>query len=192
MRSFRKRLVQVSALALLWAGIAADADAQPGQDPPEARLDALLAQLAEPGRQDWERIQSEIQRIWSQSGSDSMDLLLERGNAALQAQDFDTALEYFSALTDHAPEFSEGWNARATTFFFMEEYSLSISDVSRVLALNPRHFGALQGLGVIFERMGRDDLALRAFRRAHALNPNQPEVTEAIDRLERTQGAVDL
>lgn len=159
---------------------------------PEAEVERLYAQLAEPGREDWERVEAEIERIWSRSGSDSMDLLLERGREALNAQDYDTALHYFSALTDHAPGFAEGWNGRATTFYLMEEFALSISDIEHVLALNPRHFGALQGLGIMFEQLGENELSLNAFRAANALHPNQPDVKGAIERLERSRGAVDL
>ena len=73
-----------------------------------ARLDELFAELAEPGRDDWERIEGEIIRIWSQSGSPAMDLLLRRGNEALEAEDYAAALEHFCALTDHAPGLRRG------------------------------------------------------------------------------------
>jgi tetratricopeptide (TPR) repeat protein len=167
----------------------------PAPDPTRtaaARLDALFAELAEPGREDWERIEGEINQIWSRSGSPAMDLLLQRGNEALEAEDYTTALEHFTALTDHAPTFAEGWNARATTFYVMGEYSLSIADVERVLALEPRHFGAIAGLGFIFESMGEPDLALRAMHEVQKLNPNRPNINEAVTRLQRMTGEVDL
>ena len=156
------------------------------------KLDTLFAELAQPGRTDWQRIEGEIVRIWSHSGSDAMDVLLERGNAALAAEDYDLALELFSALTDHAPDFAEGWNARATTFYLLDEYALSIADVERVLALEPRHFGALAGLAFMFEQMGETELALRALRAVQALNPNRDNINETILRLERTTGAADI
>jgi tetratricopeptide (TPR) repeat protein len=167
----------------------------PAPDPTRtaaARLDALFAELAEPGREDWERIEGEINQIWSRSGSPAMDLLQQRGNEALEAEDYTTALEHFTALTDHAPTFAEGWNARATTFYAMGEYSLSIADVERVLALEPRHFGAIAGLGFIFESMGEPDLALRAMHEVQKLNPNRPNINEAVTRLQRMTGEVDL
>lgn len=157
-----------------------------------ARLDALFVELAEPGREDWERVEGDIARIWARSGSPSMDLLLRRGNEALAAEDLPAAVEHFSALTDHAPDFAEGWNARATAFFLMQEYSLAIADVERVLALNPRHFGALTGLASMFEAMGEPDLALDALRAVHTLTPNRPSISEAITRLERMNGEADL
>jgi tetratricopeptide (TPR) repeat protein len=179
----------VALVAVLWgAGVGAQA---PAPSDPE-KLDALFAELKEPGREDWERIEGEITRIWSRSGSDSMDLLLRRGNEALEAEDYEAALEHFTALTDHAPDFAEGWNGRATTFFLMGEYTLAIADIQRVLALNPRHFGALAGLAVMLEAMGEDDLALKALRAVQELNPNRPNINDAATRLERLTGEVEL
>lgn len=202
MTIFRKRFLPgaaaracAAAASLVAITLAASgAVAQPGdaESQPDSEIERLLDQLSQPGLEDWERVESEIEHIWSRSGSDSMDLLLSRGREALSAQDYDTALQYFSALTDHAPDFAEGWNARATTFYLMEEYTLSIADIERVLALNPRHFGALQGLGIMFEQMGEPELSLRAFEAAYEINPNQPDVGDAIERLEREKGAAEL
>jgi tetratricopeptide (TPR) repeat protein len=158
----------------------------------EAKLDELFAELKQPGREDWERIETEITRIWSQSGSPAMDLLFARGNQALESEDFPAAVEHFSALIDHAPDFAEGWNGRATAFYLMGEYGLSINDVEHVLALNPRHFGALAGLAYMLESMGEPELALEALHAAQALNPNQPEIGESITRLERMTGDAEL
>ena len=188
MFGFQKRHMVVPlafVLALAFAGPAA-------ADETQERLDALFEELSEEGRTDWMRIEREIQRIWSNSGSDAMDLLLERGKEAMEAGDYDAALDHLGALTDHAPEFAEGWNARATTYYLMEEYALSIADVERVLALNPRHFGALSGLAIMLERMGETTYALRAMRAVRALNPNRPDVNDALERLERETGAADL
>jgi tetratricopeptide (TPR) repeat protein len=190
MRRFRKRQLAALLAALLWLG------AEPGsaQAAPEdaARLDALFADLAEPGREDWQRIEGEINRLWSRSGSDAMDLLLRRGRQAIEAGDYAAAVEHLTALTDHAPDFAEGWNARATAFFLMDEYALSIADIERVLALNPRHFGAMMGLATMLEQMGETGYALQALRAVQALNPNRPEVNEAVDRLTRMTGEAEL
>lgn len=201
---FRKRQTVAALLAGLWLGPLA-AMAQTPSDvaapvPPEARapldraakLDGLFAELKQPGREDWERIEGEINQIWSRSGSPAMDLLLRRGTEALEAEDYLAALEHFTALTDHAPDFAEGWNARATTFYLMGEYSLSISDVEHVLALEPRHFGALAGLGFMFEQMNDPEMALKALRAVQELNPNRPNVNEAVTRLQRMTGEVEL
>lgn len=199
MIGLRKHLLAVSfasalaaAALLLLPGVAvAQAEGQAGAEEPPSEAD-LLARLAEPDREDWQQVETQIQRLWSRSGSEAMDLLLRRGNEALEAEDYIAALEHFTALTDHAPDFAEGWNARATTFYLLDEFALSISDIQRVLVLNPNHFGALTGLATMFEQMGEDDLALRALYAVKELNPNRPGIDESIGRLERGTGATDL
>lgn len=194
MAGFKKNQLGIILAAALWLGaaspLAAQADASAGAG--AEKLDGLFAQLAEPGREDWRRVESEILRIWAQSGSESMDLLLKRGQDAMEAEDYPTAIEHLSALTELAPGFAEGWNARATAFFLMDEYALSVADIERTLALEPRHFGALSGLGQILEALGEDALALEALRAAYAISPNRPGLDEAVQQLERLTGAADL
>ena len=113
----------------------------------DTSVDEMLAELADPGTEDWEALEERIIDAWSRSGSTAMDLLLMRGQEALDAEDYTAAIEHFTALTDHAPEFAEGWNMRATAFFLIDEYGLSIEDIGRTLTLNPDHFSALNGLG---------------------------------------------
>ena len=185
MRTLQKRglgFAVAAAVALGGAGAWAEDDA----------LDALLAELAEPEQEDWRRIETEIVRHWSRSGSDAMDLLLGRGSAAMEAGDLAAAGEHLSALVDHAPGFAEGWNARATAFYMMGEYALAMADIEKVLALNPRHFGALSGLAIMLETMGDDRLALKAQRAAQAIHPHRPEVNRALERLERKIGGAEL
>ena len=196
----KRQLAVLLALGAAFAPLPApaqDAPAPPAAEPEApasdaASLDALFVELAEPGRDDWERVENEIIGIWSKSGSPSMDLLLRRGNEALEAEDYMAALEHFSALTDHAPDFAEGWNGRATTFYLMGEYALSIADVERVLALEPRHFGALSGLAFMFEAMEEPELALEALHMVQKLNPNRPNINDAVQRLEQMNGEADL
>lgn len=190
MAAFQKRQLAIVLTFGLWLASGAPT---PAQAPEQAeRLDELFSELAEPGRDDWERIEGEISQIWSHSGSPAMDLLLARGNAALEAEDYPTALEHFSALIDHAPDFAEGWNGRATTYYMMGEYGLSIADVEHVLVLNPRHFGALAGLAFMLESMDEPELALKALHAVQALNPNRPTINDAVTRLERMTGDTEL
>ncbi len=175
------------------AGRAGFARAGARRPPEDARkLNQLFAELAQPDRKDWEQVEGEINRIWSRSGSPAMDLLLQRGNKALQEQDYPTALEHFGALIDHAPDFAEGWNQRATTYYLMGEYSLSIADVEHVLVLNPRHFGALTGLAFMLEQLGEPEPALEVLRKVQELNPNRPNINEAVTRLEKMTGDAEL
>lgn len=151
----------------------------------EANIDELYTQLLDPELKDWDAVERQIWAEWAKSGSASMDLLLSRGRAALQDGDLETAIDHFTALTDHAPDFAEGWNARATAFFNAEEFGLSIVDIQRTLALNPRHFGAMQGLGRIMEELGNEAEALAAYEAAAAIHPHREGLKEAIARLEK-------
>lgn len=157
-----------------------------------ASLDELFAELAEPENPQWSRVESDILREWSKSGSPVMDLMLKRGEEAMQAGDFEAAIEHLTGLTDHAPDFPEGWNARATAYFMAGYFGPSVADIRRVLALEPRHFGALSGLAMILEETGDDEAALRAYRAARDIHPNRPGLGEAITRLERALQGTDL
>ncbi len=157
--------------------------AQGTQDAPKAALDALFATLAEENAPNPGQIQRRIAEIWSVSGSDSMDFLLSRGRAALEAEEYDKAVAHLSALITLAPDFAEAWNARATAHFLQDEFWLSVADIQQALMLEPRHFGALTGLGVILERIGEDAGALRVQREALRLNPHLDGAREAVERL---------
>ncbi|RVT84585.1 hypothetical protein DXV76_10135 [Rhodobacteraceae bacterium CCMM004] len=130
-----------------------------------------------------EQIAEKIREEWARSGSPAMDYLLERGYKALE--DFDPALavEHFTAVIDHAPEFAEGWHGRATAYFRQARYGESLDDIRMALALNPRHFGALTGLAVMLEELGYDQPALRAWRAVAEIYPAQEGAAEAIARL---------
>lgn len=164
-----------ASLVFLTAATAAD----------DAELEALFEGLQSAEGQAAEQIEARIYQIWSDSGSPSMDLLLTRGREALEEGDTKLAIEHFTALIDHAPEFAEGYNARATAFFQNGQYGLSLEDIRRTLALNPRHFGALSGLALILEEVGRPGDALAAWREVEKINPTQTGLEESLKRLER-------
>lgn len=169
-----------------FAVLLAFATAAAAQDVEGSEVDRLLSELSKAEQPGWRQIEDSIIHEWSKSGSPAMDLLLRRGSEALEAGDLDAAVEHLSALTDHAPDFAEGWNMRATVFFHMGELGLSLEDIRRTLLLNPQHFGALTGLAVIFEEMGYEEEALEAYRAVEAIHPHRPELHEAIERLEKT------
>lgn len=162
------------------------------QEDDTSRLSDLLAQLADPATEDWETVEDRIIDLWSRSGSRTADLLLQRGRDALEDEDYPAAIEHFTALTDHAPDFAEGWNMRATAFFLIGELGLSVEDIGRALAYNPDHFGALNGLGVVLEQLGRDKDALVAYRAAAALNPHRERLQDAIERLSKAVDGVNI
>lgn len=148
----------------------------------DGRVAELLDELQRPDLPNWKQVEQEIWAEWSRSGSPAMDLLLERGR---EAGDVETAIAHFSALIDHAPDFAEGYNARALAYFNAKLYGPALADLARVLELNPNHFGALKGLGTILEELGQYDAALRAFRAARAIHPHEPDLEEAVERLDR-------
>lgn len=155
-------------------------------------LDSLFAQLKEADAQEAARLEREIWNEWSKSGSPAMDLLLQRGRDAMAAGDMRTAIEHFTALTDHAPDFAEGWNARATAYFQAGEFGPSVNDIAKTLTLNPRHFGALSGLGMIFEQLDQPAKAVEAYKAALAIHPHLQGVIEAVERLEAETAGTDL
>lgn len=178
-RSMRMmQLLHNIAVAALVCGIPALAQAQ---EP--SRAEALLDRLAQPDLRNWQVVEEEIYMLWSRSGSATADYLLQRGRAALEAGEMDAAYQHLTALTDHAPDFAEGWNARATLFFQTNRYGPSIADIQRVLALEPRHFGALTGLGLMLEEIGDLEGALEAFAAAQAIHPHRDDINGAVNRV---------
>lgn len=157
-----------------------------------AELDSLFDQLKEADAEAAGRIEREIWNEWSKSGSPAMDLLLQRGKEAMAAGDTAAAIEHLTALTDHAPDFAEGWNARATAYFQAGELGPSVNDIAKTLTLNPRHFGALSGLGMIFEQLEQPEKALEAYKAALAIHPHLQGVIEAVERLEKDTAGTDL
>lgn len=174
------KFVVAAFLALAGSGVAAWAG--PTQDAVE--LDKLFAELKAAEGGESARVESEIWRLWSHSGSPAMDLLLERGRKALQQGDYEAALDHLTALTDHAPDFAEGWNQRAIAWYHMGRYGQSVADIQRVLALNPRHFAAMGGFGAILEALDKPEQALEVYRAALAIHPHLKGVDEAVKRLE--------
>jgi tetratricopeptide (TPR) repeat protein len=155
------------------------------------RLDELFVELRQPDLPTWQQVEDQIWAEWSRSGSPAMDLLLDRGRKALEGGDYSTAIEHFTALTDHAPEFAEGYNGRATAYFQADMYGPALRDIETTLALNPRHFGAMAGLALILEELEFDREALSAYRAVAAIHPHRPNVKEAIERLEAGLGDAD-
>lgn len=158
----------------------------------DALLDRLSTLTAEEEAGEATRLSREILERWSQSGSATADLLLSRGMDAIEEGDFPKAVTHLTALTDHAPDFAEGWNQRATAFFLMEDFGESISDIEQVLILEPRHFGALAGLGIILQQLGEEEAALDALKAAQAVHPAEENVNRAIERLEQMTGGRPL
>jgi Flp pilus assembly protein TadD len=155
----------------------------------KARAD-LLARLygqlkVAPDGQSAVLIAKTIERVWRRSGSDTADLLLERAIFAIQTQDFDLALKLLSALTTMAPNYAEGWNQLATVHFMREDYGNAVHELRRVLALEPHHFKAIEGLAVILRETGHKKAALKAVRHVLSIYPHLKSAKQAEEELAR-------
>ncbi|WP_235905808.1 tetratricopeptide repeat protein [Pseudooceanicola pacificus] len=155
----------------------------PAQDVAESEP-SLLEQLRTADPVDAKRLDRQIRMEWSRSGSPTMDLLLKRGRDAMEAGNIDIAIGHLSALTDHAPDFAEGWHSRAQAFFRAEEYGLALHDLEQTLALNPEHFAAMYGLAVVFETLDKPQQAYALYQRILDIYPNHAEAREGLERLE--------
>ncbi|MDE0467859.1 MAG: tetratricopeptide repeat protein [Candidatus Poribacteria bacterium] len=121
--------------------------------------------------------------IWSHSGDDAVDAMLEDGKNLLKNEAYQQAVECFTTVIETNPDFAEGYNQRAIAYFMLEEWSQSIRDCKRTVALNPNHFGAFAGMGHVYVRLGKLDEALEAYKQALVINPNLISIAEAVLRL---------
>lgn len=153
------------------------------------QLDELFATLAaSENREAAKAAERGILRLWLESGSDTIDLLMNRALAATDEEEYPLALDFLDRIITLEPGYAEGWNRRATIHFLNDDYGKAIADLEQVLAIEPRHFGALAGLGTMLRELGHEQLALDAYRQALALDPVMSEVQKAIDELEAESG----
>lgn len=173
----RHRFLLIAAAVALWP-------TQAAQDDP--RLDQLFHALGEAKSAEIAApIEAEIWKVWAESKSPSTDLLYQRGAVVVDAGNLDLALQLLTAVTQLDPTFAEGWNMRATVHVMREEYQAAIEDIERTLALEPRHFGALAGLGRIMETLDNDRAALQAYEAALKIDPGLEEIKRQAEILHR-------
>jgi tetratricopeptide (TPR) repeat protein len=153
----------------------------------EEQLDVLFGRLRLAGAGEQKAIEQKIWEVWARPVSATAEVLLQEASTALAAREYDAAEAILNELTASYPEFSEGWNRRATMYFVQEKYDLSLRDIEKVLDLEPRHFGALAGRGMIYQRQEKWGPALDAYRRALRLNPGMQGVKDAIKELEKVE-----
>ncbi|WP_455405896.1 tetratricopeptide repeat protein [Rhodopseudomonas parapalustris] len=153
-------------------------------------LDFLFGALkAAPDEASAKHVEGRIWALWSQTSSDTTALLMARSKVAMDAKQYDVALKLLDAVLELKPDYVEGWNRRATIYYLQNEYMRSLEDIEQVLAREPRHFGALAGLGMIMQELGDDKRALDAFRKALALNPHLDKVPDLVKTLsEKVEG----
>ena len=162
-----------------------DAAAAPPPPPtPEMRLAELYGRLAKATDQDEAQgIVGALERQWLFTASDTAGLIMTRALGAMQRNEVPIALELLDRLVLLEPQWAEAWNKRATVRFLADDYAGSMEDISHVLAIDPKHFGALMGMGTILQRSGNDKRALEAYRRAHEVYPALENVKRVIEQL---------
>lgn len=129
-------------------------------------------------------IEIAIRHAWAHSGRDSIDRLMNAAVNEIQAEDTGEALATLDRVVADAPDFAEGWNLRATVHYLRDEYGDALGDIRHVLALEPRHFAALAGLGRIFLDLDQKRAALKAFEAALTINPHLDDIKDEVDTLQ--------
>ena len=157
-------------------------------DQTDARLPALFTELRTTSEAEKAKIiAAEIWRIWSEhSDNDRLSERLKIGIAQMEAGRLRQAEQIFTTIIDADPAFAEAWNKRATVYFLMGAYDRSKRDIAQTILREPRHFGALSGLGLVETHLGNYEAALNAYEQAIALHPyleNYEEITTALKKL---------
>ena len=149
-------------------------------------LDRLFEALKiAPDEESAKYIENRIWAIWLASGSDTANLLMGRVKTAIDGKDVDLAIKLLNAIIEIKPDFIEAWNRRATLYYMKKDFGRALADIREVLAREPRHFGALAGLGIILQEFGDDKRALDAFRRALAIHPHLERIPDLVKKLTR-------
>jgi tetratricopeptide (TPR) repeat protein len=156
-------------------------------------LDFLFGALkAAPDEASAKHVEARIWAVWLQTPSDTAALLMMRAKAAMDAQQVDVALKLLDAVVKLRPDYIEGWNRRATIYYLRNDYTRSLEDIQQVLIREPRHFGALAGLGMIMQEIGDEKRALDAFRKALAVNPHLEKVPDLVKSLTEKVAGRDI
>ncbi len=155
-------------------------------DQTDPRLDQLFVHLHDVDTSEQARLVEQlIWGVWLESKSPTLKLLMGRVVTAMGQQKFDDALDILHSVVAIAPNYAEGWNKRATVYFLLGRYEESIADVEHTLTLEPRHFGALSGLGMIYTYLKDNASALDAYERALKVNPHLGQAKTEVKRLRR-------
>jgi len=173
-----RRITLVLVLAL--AAVCARADQT------DARLDGLFERLrvsADPAEA--RAAESQVWAIWLESGDGAVDGLMARGIDALSAGRLDEAIAVFDDIVVRAPAYAEGWNKRATAYYLKDQLEASVADIQRTLSLEPRHFGAISGMGLIFLESGDPEGALEAFEAVLVIHPHAMGARARVETLRR-------
>jgi tetratricopeptide (TPR) repeat protein len=147
-------------------------------------LDYLFGALkAAPDADSAKQVENRIWALWLASGSDTANLLMTRAKSAIDSNDLDLAIELLDAIVKIKPDYIEAGNRRATIHYMRMEFGQSLEEIRQVLIREPRHFGAMSGLGMILQEFGDEKHALDVFRRTLEINPHLSKIDELVKSL---------
>ena len=153
-------------------------------DQNDAALDGLFSQLQTTTQHsEAMAVEQAIWAAWIRHGDGQVDGRMSMGIRAMSAGMLKRSLKLFDQIVDIAPALSEGWNKRATVHYLLGNFEASVHDIQKTLALEPRHFGALSGMGLIYSAIGRDEAALKVWEKALSINPQMPGIKSRVEEL---------
>jgi len=152
---------------------------------PDEQLDNWFEVLLNADQGSWDAVQAQQQiwALWTRAPTASGRVLMTTGIQQMQQGAFDDAIRTFTALIDLVPDYAEGWNKRATVYFYAGNFADSLADIDKTLDLEPRHFGAQSGQGLVFDALEEPEAALEAFEKAMRLNPHMQGIQQRIEML---------
>jgi tetratricopeptide (TPR) repeat protein len=156
-------------------------------------LDFLFEALkVAPDERTAKAISNRILGLWLASGGDTTNLLMSRVRAAIEKKELDLAIQLLDSVIEFKPEYIEGWDQRATVYYLKKDFGRALGDLAQVLAREPRHFGAMFGLGIILQEFGDDKRALEIYRRALAIDPHMQRVPDLVKTLSEKLDGRDI
>jgi tetratricopeptide (TPR) repeat protein len=192
MRHSRILVVALALVIFAGPGLAQDSAVPPekltAQETREVALDRLFASLHKASdEQAAKAVEEKIWELWSRYDSPTAEVLLGQAVVAMGAAENAASLEILDRIVAAFPAYAEAWNKRATLHFALGNYDASLKDIDKVLDLEPRHFGALAGRGMIYQRQENWTAALNAYREALSMNPSMTGVKNAVQELSRRE-----
>jgi tetratricopeptide (TPR) repeat protein len=167
-------------------------DQPPPKTPAEERADLYSRLAASKDADETSGIITRLLHLYSESGSDTADLLLKRARQAIGVENYSDALKILDATVALQPDWAEGWNARATARYLDDDYNGSMADIAETLKREPRHIGALMGMGMILEAREKREDALKVYERVLEIAPHWRNAEEAADKLKAALAGSEL
>ncbi len=149
-----------------------------------AVLDGLYQRLAAAPSVDAAKpVAQAVERVWRASGSPTADLLVARATSAIEQQRLDLALALLNSVIELQPDYAEAWNRRAYVYHLRDEPQRALGDLRHVLALDPKHYRALEGLGLLTRSLGEKKAALGAYKKLIEVYPLYEGAAKTVEEL---------